>query len=642
MIIDLKKILFIGFKRELGDFLVCSQEEGFIEFIAPRQKIGQYPPEVQRLIDAIKILRKQPLKAPYLRGGQLHMADEVASQVLQLKNAIEKHEEEKRLLEAEIARVAPFGNFSFNDIAFIEKHSGRKIQFFCVKASKRQSTPEQPELIYVGTEYDLDYYIAINERARSYPGMIEMHFNKSVQELKSHLAFVDETLHQIQAELKGFAGHIDFLRDALLDRFDIHALISAKKSVSFPIEGALFSLEAWVPENHLHKIPALIGERAIHCEGIAIEPTDRKPTYMENKGTALMGEDLVRLYDIPSATDKDPSTWVFWAFALFFAMIVADGGYGLVYLLMALFLRKKFSHLKGVAKRFIKMCLILATGCLIWGVFTGSFFGYSFDPEGSIGRLSPMVYLAEKKAEYHLERKDSVYKDWIEKYPSLRNTQSGQVVLEKAVKIEPTGKTYELLDEFSDNILLEIALLIGVIHISCALARYADRNLANLGWIGFAIGGYLYFPISIGATSLVHFLGLLSPELAGAIGLQLIYIGIGVAVIFALLQKRLKGIGEVLQVISVFSDILSYLRLYALALAGTIMARTFNKMGGEIHLVFGALIIIVGHSINIVLSTMGGVVHGLRLNFIEWYHFCFEGDGRLFRPLRRLKKVFES
>ena len=71
---------------------------------------------------------------------------------------------------------------------------------------------------------------------------------------------------------------------------------------------------------------------AVHCEPIAIEETDKIPTYMENKGRQRIGEDLVRIYDIPATTDKDPSGWVFWFFALFFAMIVADGGYGLLYL----------------------------------------------------------------------------------------------------------------------------------------------------------------------------------------------------------------------------------------------------------------------------------------------------------------------
>ncbi len=70
------------------------------------------------------------------------------------------------------------------------------------------------------------------------------------------------------------------------------------------------------------------------------------------------------------------------------------------------------------------------------------------------------------------------------------------------------------------------------------------------------------------------------------------------------------------------------------------MAETFNTMGMTIHGNYGLIpacfVILVGHSININLAIVEGTVHGLRLNFIEWYHYSFEGGGRLFRPLIRL------
>lgn len=65
------------------------------------------------------------------------------------------------------------------------------------------------------------------------------------------------------------------------------------------------------------------------------------------------------------------------------------------------------------------------------------------------------------------------------------------------------------------------------------------------------------------------------------------------------------------------------------------MAETFNRMGIDLGLFFGIIVILGGHGINFVLGTMGGVIHGLRLNFIEWYHYSFDGGGKLFKPLRR-------
>ena len=129
----------------------------------------------------------------------------------------------------------------------------------------------------------------------------------------------------------------------------------------------------------------------------------------------------------------------------------------------------------------------------------------------------------------------------------------------------------------------------------------------------------------------------MSKQATQTVGLQLLIGGLSAAVILALIQNKLAGVLEITKLIELFADVLSYLRLYALALAGMMLADTFNRMGQGAGFALGALIIIVGHSINITVGIMGGVIHGLRLNFIEWYHHCFEGGGLLFNPLKLLK-----
>ena len=106
-----------------------------------------------------------------------------------------------------------------------------------------------------------------------------------------------------------------------------------------------------------------------------------------------------------------------------------------------------------------------------------------------------------------------------------------------------------------------------------------------------------------------------------------------------LIQQRWLGLTIVFKVIEVFADTLSYLRLYALGLAGMVMASTFNDMGAMVGGgILGAIVILFGHSVNITLTVAAGVLHGLRLNFLEWYHHSFEGEGRKFRPLKLFTK----
>ena len=139
---------------------------------------------------------------------------------------------------------------------------------------------------------------------------------------------------------------------------------------------------------------------------------------------------------------------------------------------------------------------------------------------------------------------------------------------------------------------------------------------------------------------MIQFLHLLDRETAGSIGLQLIYSGLILVVVLGVVQHRWKGLLEAAHVMQIFGDVLSYLRLYALGLAGVLMAETFNKMGLMVSNSFGvipaAFVMLIGHTININLGIVAGIVHGLRLNFVEWYHYSFIGGGRLFKPLIRL------
>jgi V/A-type H+-transporting ATPase subunit I len=637
MIINVKKHLILGVKEEIDTFFERAQANGIIEFIAPRTKKGiEMPLEIQHLLSAMKILRKLPLKKPSVGGGDLPFADETAVRILGLKGEVERLSEEKRLLDSEILRIAPFGDFSIEDLDFLEETGKREIQFFCMKSDKSHAATFSDEVIYVSSSYDLDYFIAINKEARTYPDMIEMRIDRPLGELQTHLGFVKESLHQIEAELKGYAGHLEFLHEAFIERLNDHNLLTAKKEVAFPLENSLFAIEAWVPENKTNILYSIIDKMAVHCEQILVEEHDTVPTYLENKGVNAIGEDLVRIYDIPATTDRDPSGWVFWFFALFFSMIVADGGYGLIYLALCVYFKYKYPILKKSSRRFLKLATILSVGCVIWGVLTSSIFGLNIEAKPLLGKLSALEYLTEEKAKYHMEQKDDVYKFWTSKLPKLASAQTPEQFVAEGTMVKGGHIKEVVYDSFSRSILLEFSLIIGVIHISLSLLRTLWRHIAGIGWVAFLVGAYLYFPSILKATSLVHILGFVGKAEGAAIGLQLIYFGIGTAVILALIQKRFKGIGEVATVIPVFADVLSYLRLYALGLAGAIMAETFNEIGQNVGLFLGFLVILLGHGINIMLGLMAGMIHGLRLNFIEWYHHCFVGGGRLFRPLERL------
>jgi V/A-type H+-transporting ATPase subunit I len=417
---------------------------------------------------------------------------------------------------------------------------------------------------------------------------------------------------------------------------DFHLVLTKHDASIF--EGAMFAIEAWVPQTKSKALFGLLSGLDVHAEEIGIETRDIIPTCMENKGVGKIGEDIVNIYDTPAYTDKDPSIWVLVFFSLFFAMIVADAGYGLVYLLIGLFCKYKYPNVNAIGRRFIKLVLILASCTIVWGASTGAFFGIEIGPNNAYRKFSFLHMMAAKKAEYHLEKKDDVYQEYVKEFPAVATATDGHDFLVKAATTKNGTIKYAALDTFYDNILMEISLLVGIIHISLSFIRYMRRNLAGFGWILFMWGGYLYFPKMLNATTIFNFMNIISKQAAYPLGEYMLYLGIAIALSMAVIQKKWGAIHELMNVVQIFGDVLSYIRLYALALAGMMVASTFNNLGVSAGILGGIVVILFGHLTNISLSIMGGVIHGLRLNFLEWYHYCFEGGGRLFNPLR-LKKI---
>jgi len=635
MRIDVRKFLFLGVHGIKEKFFEEAQELGVIEFIDKRASAGfELPQEVHRTSQAIKVVRGlQVTEQEEL--DDFSKADDIVSNILRIKHKLEQLEEEKRILYQEMARIEIFGDFATEDVKWIQNETGRFVQFYCTKKDSEVPAREKEEMLQVGSDHGLDYFVAFNRQPTNYEGMIEMHIEKPVGQLHRRFEAVLNEVHTTDQELKTYSRFNDYLHRAFVEKMNDSNLVHAKAGTQEMMDNSLFVVEAWVSESSVEAMQQLGEEFDVHVEEIAIADEDKVPTFLANEGASRIGEDLVHIYDTPSTTDKDPSLWVLWSFALFFSIILGDGGYGFIFLAVSIFLFFKFPNATGVAKRIMKLTSILSVSCIVWGVLTNSFFGMHFDIDSQVRQVSVVQWMAEKKAAYHMDQKDDVFENWTAKYPQIAAATDPKEFLAGA-SVEVKGRTvYPMLDRFSDNIMLELALFIGVIHISLSFLRSIRGAWSGLGWISFMAGAYLYFPSMLNATSMIHFIGGVEKVAGAAAGYELLLGGIGAALLLGIIQHGFAGLLELMNLIQVFSDVLSYLRLYALGLAGSMMSSTFNDIGGSMTLVAGVIVIIIGHIVNIVLSIMGGVIHGLRLNFLEWYHYCFEGGGKLFRPLKR-------
>lgn len=634
---DVRKFLFLGLEADKEMFFKRAQDEGVIHFIDPNDEGSRDEPEdLLRLKFAIKILRRIPPSEQEENLDNLN-ADELADSIIRLHEKNERLLEELRVINIDIARIEVFGNFNFKEIYSIENDANCHFQFFTVKSTAFQNKQIPDNLIYINSEYGLDYYLSVSKDLIVSDQIIEMKFNYSLAELKQKEEDATQSHRQLLLELKHFMKYNDFLHSALLDKLNHYHLFNTQNYVQEVMEGAVFAIEGWVPVNKSLEFKNMIEGSSVYIEEIAIEKTDVIPTYLENKGQARLGEDLVHIYDTPSATDKDPSLWVLYGFAFFFAFIIGDAGYGAVYLLLALFIRWKYPALKGLSLRLLNLFTFLCASCIVWGTLMTSFFGMQIAIDNPIRKVSLLQWLAEKKAAYHLIHQDQVFQNWLIKYPELEKVTDVHQFISFSQGFAGEHK-YVILNRLTDNIMFEAALFVGVLHLMISLLRYCRRYWQNLGWAIFLLGAYLYFPFYLKTPSVLNFIGNINLAEGGKVGLQLMFIGVGLAWILSIVRNGWSGLFEIVTLIQIFADTLSYLRLYALGLAGAIVGSTINEIAGGLPLILGVLLVLIAHFMNIVLGTMSGVIHGLRLNFLEWYHYSFEGGGKKFRPLKLLKK----
>lgn len=627
MRIDVEKYLVTGPWSQKDLFFAKAQKLGIAEFISITPSSFEKSDDIETFISALQILRaKVPVK-------QVMPLDDFGSSLVLARHVVDRNSEldrlreEVRVLSKERDRILPFGDFSLDALLKLEKETKKKAHFFFSKL-----TLEDPDLIYVSSHYGLNYYFAFLKEPKHFEGAIEMQLDRSLGQVEEAFASAKRKIDEYETELAELSHHKSFLRQGLTNALDRHHLEESKHRVESQLEGNLFMAMVWIPKNKIALFENLANETNVHFEQISVEKEDRVPTYLENKSFSRLGEDLVGIYDTPSTRDHDPSLWVYVAFGLFFSMIIGDAGYGLILLFISLFLYRKYAKKGGLLKRVLVLSTSLSIGCILWGILTASFLGIHLPPDSKWRSLSVIDWATKKKAAYMIANHDQ---ELVQEYPEAKGIKEPlQLLMVKDEKGE-----YPIDHQFKDNIMMELVLFIGTLHIMLSFLRSLRRNWSGVGWIIFMIGGYLYFPSILKAVSLIHFIfGV--PEVMGAkVGLYLIYGGLGLACILAVIQEKLAGLGEIMKVIQVFSDVMSYLRIYALALAGLIMAETFNKMGHQVPIYIGWLIILAGHTVNFTLGIMGGIIHGLRLNFIEWYHYSFEGGGKLLNPLRLTKRI---
>ncbi|QDU47357.1 V-type ATP synthase subunit I [Symmachiella dynata] len=564
--------------------------------------------------EALKFLLTSPQRRRQVSDHTLFNAVEVEQKALELQSRIQTLEAERDDLLQRIAVAKPFGKFEFSPL---EQMGNLRLWFYAVPHN--QMSDLKPVAETNGDEQQLAWEIAERDQRFCYVVVISHQEpqnmpvprarigSRSPTELARRLEEVELGIEDAQAERAFLTRWCLLFAKSLTELEDAAARANAAQQTYD--SDRLFALEAWVPQEHVEELAQYSQTKGYLFESRPPSPEENPPTLMRNTPNMEAGEDLVNFYMTPGYSTWDPSSIVCVSFAIFFAMILADAGYAAVLGLGLLFFWRKLGkptaadditahgvdeegnpadQQPSAGQRFRPMMLMIVVFSLVYGVLVGSYFGISPPPDSLFGRL-------------------------------------------------------HVLDINNSPLMMGVSILVGGLHLVLAnlmnARRFADwrDGLAAIGWAAAVGGGLLY-----AAGSLIPAVTFLK-----SIGIGMALVGLIAVVGFTAWHERpLKRLGHGLfaltRISGAFGDILSYLRLFALGLASASLATAFNDMAAGIYgglprlgLLFALLVLTFGHALNLLLGVSSGVIHGLRLNVIEFFNWGLSDEGRRFTPFRR-------
>jgi V/A-type H+-transporting ATPase subunit I len=333
------------------------------------------------------------------------------------------------------------------------------------------------------------------------------------------------------------------------------------------------------------------------------EDDDQIPTKIRyNKVSALIKPVFDILGILPGYREQDVSLWFFLFFVLFFAMIIGDGGYGVLILLGTIALTVKEKKVTNVS--FLLYVLSIAT--IIWGAVTGTWFG--MESVMNIPFFKKMVIPSIATYPEYFGLTANVTQNAIMKF----SFSIGAIQMALGSILSVKKKIPEKDLSWIADIGWTIAI-IAMYMLSLNLVIHEDINLKPV----FALIG--------AAFALVVLFGGMSPDKSFGDGLKS-----GLADAFT----------QFLNTISCFGNVMSYIRLFAVGMAGVAISQSFNGIAAGMHgpmMIVGIVVVLIGHALNIVMCFLSVVVHGVRLNVLEFSgQVGLEWTGIPYEPFKKM------
>ena len=589
MVTEMTKYDFILMSGDMDAFLEKLQSIGVVDITRSTKPVDDHSEKLSSRAGVLRkalALLKNVTPAEFAEKGNADYASDVVETVSEMETLRAR----LPVLQKEADDLVPWGRFdktSFDKL----KEQGLKLHFYKAKAID-PDWKEQYALSEISNLGGYSYFVVVSDsddydfplKELPAPEKDYVALEKEIAALQDDIAKKEAHL----AELKCREAAIQKELDKTLSKLDLHlAHVSGEKAA----EDYITVFEGFAPKENEAALHDMLEQENVFCLVDKAQVDDNPPIKLKNNKFVSMFELLTDMYGRPKYDEFDPTVFISIFFMLFFAFCMGDAGYGLVLILASLGLKKVLGKIAPLG-----ITLGIATtvvGFLFHTFFSVDMLTWSWLPEG-VKRIM---------------------------LPSQIAGYDGTMVL---------------------------ALLVGIVHICLALivktyqttkVKGFANSLGTWGWTLLIVGGVI-----VGGLALM---GVMDKALTKWIVIVLGSLSaLGIFFLNDLKRNPLLNFGSGLwdtynTATSLLGDVLSYLRLYALGLAGAKLGEAFNAIGlqalgdGGFGWVAFILIVVIGHTLNVAMCVLGAFVHPLRLNFLEFFkNSGYEGTGRRYKPLQ--------
>ena len=521
--------------------------------------------------------------------------EKLAMEINGIVEKIHGLEDEKEKEIRDISTLTPWGEFDTSTVSFLEK-SGISLGFYIFTKEQFADFPENVKYITVNKIKNLVYIVAVFLKGES---PVEITGEKllmpaaGIKQLSENIKKKDDEILKLKKELEKLAEKKEVLTAGLKElAVDIEF---ESVNAEMTTEDQLSYISGYVPANLANKVKetAAANNWAVLVRDPGEE--DKTPTLVKNNKFVEFIKPLFSFLEVtPGYKELDISLFFLLFFIPFTAMIIGDAGYGTLFLIITIIMRIKIKKFRGSA---FGLFFILSLAIIAWGTVTGNWLGSK-----TISEL-PLI----------------------------------------------AALTVPQIASFGDSTrtIQDLVLKIGMVHLTLGILVNFVRKMPSL--VAFASFGWLFILYGMYFAVQYFVLGTAMNPITGI----LLIIGFALLIIFSyqggknIFKGVLLGLAwsplTALNCISIFSDIISYIRLFAVGLAGWAVASSFNVIIGNVSnkngivgIFCGALIALAAHSFNIALSALAVIVHGVRLNMLEFgSKVGMEWTGQPYTPFKK-------